>query len=306
MSNEPQKLLNDIIDFSDATKYPDILKEINKVDILYKLIYNIDNTSYEIVEVRETNIQQNIETKIITEVNYITSNESILNLSLKYIYITKEYDFNNFEREYKSKTIQINEFIYIMPNIFNYFDGTDLFMNIIPSLMFIYLQTDNKLILVKKDNLKYLYDKFPIFNLELILLNKEKSYKLDYKKINVFKELNLIKMFSRNNNDININLLNNFEKIIIYLYLNNIKRLTISENKLNIEMKQINLNEMFSETFYEKIMSIHNPENILKRYVNNDRLISLENAYPKISSGGYKLITKNDKIRFFKLKNIII
>ena len=313
INNNPKELLNGIIQYDDAIENPKIFDEIKHPDILIKLIYNINNISHEIVEIKEQEkkIETQIENKIEINIETVNLRSEISTALTRYMYITKEYDFNNFETHYKEKTIEINKFISIMPNIFNYFDGTNLYTNHVPSLIFIYLKEDNKLILIKKNDYMYVYDKFPIFNLQLILLNREMEINVDYSKINEFKRLDFIQILSRDNNyrNIQIDKLTDCEIVILCINLHSLYNITKVENELINLLKYKFIDTLFYDAFHEKIMDKHNPMNMLQKNpkYNSINIKSIENENIDTSlKGGYKLINKNYKknMRYFKIKNI--
>ena len=157
----------------------------------------------------------------------------------------------------------------------------------------------------------YVYDKFPIFNLQLILLNREMEINVDYSKINEFKRLDFIQILSRDNNyrNIQINNLTDCEKVILCINLHSLYNITKVENELINLLKYTFIDTLFYDAFHEKIMVKHNPMNMLQQNpkYNSINIKSIENENIDTSlKGGYKLINKNyeKNMRYFKIKNI--
>ena len=306
ISEDTKTLLSDIIDYNKAKKYDFFKKELDNCDSLIKLIYNIDNISYQTQKEEED--EKEIESKIEKKIESVVYEKNIVKIENNNIYVTKEYNFKNFENEFESLSVKVNFYIYVMPDIISYFDGTLIHTDRLPSLMFIYLPDKKKLVIIRKDCFKYVYDKFPIFSLEMILLNLEKKYMVDENIINEIKKLDFIKFFQREDSTNIRKILNSsLETSIIYHIVTNLKEHTEMENKIYItnddlhtlsdEMRknQINTENRLS-------LCIDNIDNI-HRYVHYLHILEFSPA-TSVSGGSihkiiYKIKKYENKIKYY-------
>ena len=246
-------ILNGIIDIKNMDKTENKIYELIQND-LKKIVYNINSFDTNINKDLEEIIEQGIEQEIQTNKDF----EKIMCYATEYHLNEKIYIDPHFLEKTK---IHIKNNIFILLNLFS-FKSTHNFFYIYSNfnyllIEYMFILYKNELILINSTILPYIYDKYPILNINLILINFD-LFNLTTKDIEFIKktynENNLLKILNSKNTDntllsslspieeiLVLNIFNTYDKKYMtntqYNYYvsiteNNLKS-SVSENKLN-------------------------------------------------------------------------
>ena len=120
----------------------------------------------------------------------------------------------NLDQYFDKVAIQLNDDLYYLPNIFcNHTAFT--FTENRSSIITVYI--NNKMLIIPGYCLMYVYNKFPVFSLQLNILNNIPTNITNI--VNKFKVYDFFKIFNLDNEVINEELLNDEAKFIIFLQL---------------------------------------------------------------------------------------
>jgi hypothetical protein len=240
-----------IFTFDELAKIKSDNKLFDKIynyDKLIKLIYNIDSISIDHTQQSELDEQteQNRQVEKMKKQQITISETHDQKLDNKIIY--PQYDFliyhifkaiNN-DSFFKIVSIKVDELIYCLPNIFIQIDGFKYYKNT-SGFLFVYI--NDKLLIIPGYMLtQFMYD-YPIFNIELIIVNNNLcKNKFNYHEI--IKKIESHKIFM----DIRKQLTFNKENILLYFIMINIQNeLDIN---INIHKEEINiLNELIKQIY---------------------------------------------------------
>ena len=283
----------------------ELFKNINNYDKLVKLIYNIDSISIDHTQQTELD-EQTEQSKEIQKMSEISLNIrfSIIN-KLGYGIIYPPYDFImynyiftkiNEDRIFNLLSIKVDELIYCLPNIFIQIDGFKYNKNT-SGFLFVYI--NDKLLVIPGYIITQFMYKYPIFNIDLIIVNNNLyTDKIDYYKIT--EKIKVHKIFS----DIRKQIIFNPENILLYFIMINIQndiQININIDYSNIGILNQKIKEIYDcwleENEIRKLLMISNTfNNILdiNKKIELFNNISLDSNFQKYLK--YKL-------KYYKIKN---
>ena len=224
--NNDENLLSNIIDTKEieiinANKLlKKLYDEINQRDILYKLIYNINNNN---IQEKNEDIEESIDNQIITQLS--EGDTSFLN---DYLFPNK-FEYKNYDilksDDFIKNFIKYDNIFYL-PNIFNQIYGYTIGNN---KSGIIFMLINENCFIIPGYLIYFYFDKYPIFNFNLVLLNQ-----IEYNShiLDKIKEYNLFKII--NNNIIDSLLFDDLNIYIVFLYLYNLNPNSFSAYDLEL------------------------------------------------------------------------
>ena len=220
----------------------DYLKyNLNKTTIS-NIIYDINFDSKNIEIQYQADISQQINSQVnsqvISEINTETSINYLRSYDFPFTHYFNRYKFKNFDfiknikniEDYKKYTLQLDDILSFLPNIFinNYDSILYTFYQKSDNksdLIFIYMHTVKKFILIPKYMIIYLYDDFVMYDINFKVINVHKIDLCDNDQEEILKNNIFVKILSNNYtreefNDFssNIKLKNNYYLYLLILY----------------------------------------------------------------------------------------
>ena len=276
--------------------------DINKLDIIKKLVYNIDSMS--LSSSVSTDEEQSISQAKSKDIIKLQNIKNIIPRNIYYDYI--KYDFNILDvslDEFINNTIKLDELIYFLPNILTQSNTYNYSLNLSGNL-FVYFDIYEKILIIPGYLIIYFNKKYPILDYSLSLINIDlfdrynQAIKNKFIKTDLFKLLNydihnfktyagyICFLIIYNNNNISIyqreiiNFFNNFLKnSIIYVKIIERRLLSINFvrnkinfiNKENFEVIQLITKYINDLETYNLQIENDDDDDIVINYINNNK-----------------------------------
>ena len=227
--------------------------EINNLEIIKKLVYNLDSCSTSNEQSNEKSNEQSKASSIELSTNTLKS--AIIFDELFYDY--NKYDFNILDnlKDFNFATIELTNDINYLPNIFT-ISNPYIYSKNSSGFLFVYFINYQKILIIPGYLIMYFYEKYPIFNFKFILINNN---------------------FSKLYNDIKDHIKTKFLKSNLFRLLNYQNVPNINNLSAYICSLMINNNNKISETQKELIKFFLNEDNSLK--YKKLILLSTQNKY---------------------------
>lgn len=187
---------DDIIFLKQKNKsFERILKDL---DIIKKLIYNINSLLTEFTNDLEQENEKQKETEKEQHLELLHNRDNFVRIPILQLLLDyKIYD--NIDINLDNYCIKVDKYVYIMPDIFsnyNYYRETTLEINNVNTLFYyVYIKEKNVLLLINSDSVMYFYDKYPILNMDLNLINLDFSIYIKKDFYDYFTKNILVKLF---------------------------------------------------------------------------------------------------------------
>ena len=200
MPGNTENLIDGILSY-DLVKDMDMFKEISKLDVLTRLVYNIDTLSHDITT--ETENQKTLEHQ--NEFSIVTNEVKSSRFYPPVFYVLKNNIFDTITENLESVSVKLYDRLYCLPNIFVNVSNCTYEEEIINPIYFVYIDTKNKLLIIPEYMLENVYNKFVVFDKRLQIINTEFQYKIkdNILFINEIMEYPFIKLFSMKSEIVN-------------------------------------------------------------------------------------------------------